>query len=151
MFDDQLAMTVAHNLYHDKFGFAVSIRLYRDDRVDNGGMDSHYVDAAVINHQWLSKRSDKYDFAVLHIPTRFSNGIRRMGYEKTPTSLTIDVEIYGFAYRESGFNAENFTGSLHYSNSLVHVASEIGDLLDHEGDTEPGTFKDSVSFFPFFD
>ncbi|KAI8958373.1 trypsin-like cysteine/serine peptidase domain-containing protein [Daldinia sp. FL1419] len=147
--DDYHVMTVGHNVWSSKGGLALSINIYRDARVDPSDLDERCVDSGAVHYQWAQacskakesrcyRKSWKNDFAILRVSRPFPEGIKRMKYRKTPTN-TIRAKIYGFPTDMPNDPAGRWLAHLCYSHSMVKYASTTNSLLDHDGDTGPGS------------
>ncbi|KAI1741661.1 trypsin-like cysteine/serine peptidase domain-containing protein [Xylaria scruposa] len=129
--DNQHVMTVAHNVWHKKFGPAITSIIYRDRRADPGGIDRrHDVEIASVHYGWTTTYSKQNDFAILRVSVPFSDKIKPMKYKATMED-SVETTIHGFS---SDFPE---IGILTYSRAESRYVGEER-VVFHDGDTFRG-------------
>ncbi|OTA61475.1 hypothetical protein K449DRAFT_445244 [Hypoxylon sp. EC38] len=134
--DDHHVMTVGHVIWSRKYGPAVSVTIERDSRATR---DEYPVDSCTVHFMWAEEFSEPNDFAVLRVSKRFHDGIKRMNYKRTPTTMApLSANILGFSSDMPMAGDGEWLGHLCHSPSQVEYAPDTDPLLKHYGDTEKG-------------
>ncbi|KAI1662126.1 trypsin-like cysteine/serine peptidase domain-containing protein [Daldinia decipiens] len=146
--DDHHVMTVGHNIWSSQGGLALSISIHRDGRADHNDSDKRCVEAGAVHYRWAQAcakaNGPEYDrtywindFAILRVSKPFPKGTQPMEYRKTPTKTT-SAKIYGFPTDMPKDTKGKWLAYLCYSQGRVTYVP-TSSLLDHDGDTEPGS------------
>ncbi|KAI1393203.1 trypsin-like cysteine/serine peptidase domain-containing protein [Hypoxylon trugodes] len=134
--DEHHVVTTAHNVWDDNLGLARSIKISRDHRVDP---DDRYVDYGAVHYQWAHDLSKRNDFAVLRVSEPFHDGIRPLGYMKTPFDVgAMDFTVYGFPCDMPKDEDGEQLYQLCFSHSSFRDEPWNRNLIYHDGDTYYG-------------